>query len=77
MFALSMVAAPLLYAAVGMDGIFWLTAVLAAGAIGVLLWAVPVAPPIPIMAPAKASPPDRPVWIFRRMTLFSRYLRCS
>ena len=46
-FALSMVAAPLLYAAVGMDGIFWLTAVLAAGAIGVLLWAVPVAPPVP------------------------------
>ena len=37
-FALSMVAAPLLYAAIGMDGIFWLTAVLAFGAIGVLLF---------------------------------------
>ncbi len=46
-FALSMVAAPLLYAAIGMDGIFWLTAVLAAGAMGVLLWVVPAAPPVP------------------------------
>ncbi|ENO78131.1 major facilitator superfamily protein [Thauera sp. 63] len=46
-FALSMVAAPLLYAAIGMDGIFWLTAVLAFGAIGVLLWVVPEAPPVP------------------------------
>ncbi len=46
-FALSMVAAPLLYAAVGMDGIFWLTAALAAGAIGVVLWMVPEAPPVP------------------------------
>jgi len=46
-FALSMVAAPLLYAAIGMDGIFWLTAVLAFAAIGVLLWAVPEAPPVP------------------------------
>jgi len=46
-FALSMVAAPLLYAAIGMDGIFWLTAALAFGAIGVLLWVVPEAPPVP------------------------------
>jgi MFS family permease len=46
-FALSMVAAPLLYAAVGMDGIFWLTAVLAFGAMGVLVWVVPEAPPVP------------------------------
>ena len=46
-FALSMVAAPLLYAAIGMDGIFWLTAVLAFAAIGVLLWVVPEAPPVP------------------------------
>jgi len=41
------VAAPLLYAAVGMSGIFWLTAALAFGAIGVLLWVVPAAPPVP------------------------------
>ncbi|QDF98776.1 MFS transporter [Azoarcus sp. DD4] len=46
-FAGSMVAAPLLYAGVGMSGIFWLTAALAAGAIGVLLWVVPVAPQVP------------------------------
>lgn len=46
-FALSMVAAPLLYASIGMSGIFWLTAVLAAGAIVVLLKTVPEAPPVP------------------------------
>ncbi|TAH41757.1 MAG: MFS transporter [Betaproteobacteria bacterium] len=46
-FALSMVAAPLLYAAVGMSGIFWLTAVLALAAMGVMLWVVPSAPPVP------------------------------
>lgn len=46
-FALSMVAAPLLYAAIGMAGIFWLTALLALGAIGVVWKVVPVAPPVP------------------------------
>ncbi len=46
-FALSMVGAPLLYAAIGMDGIFWLTAVLAAGSILVVLWVVPSAPQVP------------------------------
>lgn len=46
-FAGSMVAAPLLYARIGMDGLFWLTAVLAAAAIGVLLWVVPAAPQVP------------------------------
>ncbi|ENO90629.1 MFS transporter [Thauera linaloolentis] len=46
-FALSMVAAPLLYAAIGMAGIFWLTAALACAAIGVVLWVVPEAPPVP------------------------------
>ncbi|ATE62688.1 MFS transporter [Thauera sinica] len=46
-FALSMVAAPLLYAAIGMSGIFWLTAVLALAAMGVVLWVVPDAPPVP------------------------------
>ncbi|MDR1661160.1 MAG: MFS transporter [Azoarcus sp.] len=44
-FALSMVAAPLLYAAVGMAGIFWLTAALAAGAMALVVWVVPDAPP--------------------------------
>ncbi|CAL96002.1 MFS transporter [Azoarcus olearius] len=46
-FAGSMVAAPLLYARIGLDGLFWLTALLAAAAIGVLLWIVPAAPPVP------------------------------
>ena len=46
-FALSMVAAPLLYALIGMSGIFWLTAILAAGAIYVVLRVVPDAPPVP------------------------------
>lgn len=46
-FALSMVAAPLLYAAIGMSGIFWFTAILAAGAIFVVLRVVPDAPPVP------------------------------
>lgn len=44
MFALSMVVAPPLYAAIGMDGLFTLTAVLALIAVTVVLWAVPSAP---------------------------------
>jgi MFS family permease len=46
-FALSLVAAPLLYAAIGMAGIFWLTAILALAAVGVILFVVPDAPPVP------------------------------
>jgi MFS family permease len=46
-FALSMVAAPLLYAVIGMAGIFWLTAILAAAAIAMVIWVVPAAPPVP------------------------------
>lgn len=46
-FALSMVAAPILYALIGMSGLFWLTAVLAVGAIGAILFIVPAAPPVP------------------------------
>jgi MFS family permease len=46
-FAVSMVAAPLLYALIGMSGLFWLTAVLAALAIGTILFIVPAAPPVP------------------------------
>ncbi|MDR1853685.1 MAG: MFS transporter [Azoarcus sp.] len=46
-FALSMVAAPLLYAAVGMAGIFWLTAALALGSMALVVWVVPDAPEIP------------------------------
>lgn len=45
-FAGSLVAAPLLYSAIGMDGIFWLTGALALAAIVVLLKVVPPAPPV-------------------------------
>jgi len=46
-FAGSLVAAPLLYAAVGLAGIFWLTGALALAAIALLLVVVPAAPPVP------------------------------
>jgi MFS family permease len=44
-FALSLVGAPPLYAAVGMGGMFALTGVLALAAIAVVTWVVPAAPP--------------------------------
>ena len=47
MFAISLVAAPALYAAIGMGGIFWLTAALAIAAIGLVTHVVPPAPPLP------------------------------
>ena len=46
-FAISLVAAPALYAAIGMNGIFWMTAVLAIAAIGLVTHVVPPAPPLP------------------------------
>ncbi|AUN94031.1 MFS transporter [Pseudazoarcus pumilus] len=46
-FAFSMVAAPLLYSLIGMSGIFWLTALLGAGAIFLVVRVVPDAPPVP------------------------------
>ncbi len=46
-FAISMVAAPLLYSLIGMSGLFWLTAVLAAAAIFTVIFIVPAAPPVP------------------------------
>ena len=46
-FAVSMVAAPLLYAVIGMSGLFWLTAALAVAAIFTILFIVPAAPPVP------------------------------
>jgi MFS family permease len=46
-FAISLVAAPALYAAIGMGGIFWLTAILALAAIGLVTHVVPPAPPLP------------------------------
>ncbi|MCK9379819.1 MAG: MFS transporter [Sulfuritalea sp.] len=46
-FAISLVGAPVLYAAVGMAGIFWLTAIFAIAAIGLVTHVVPPAPPLP------------------------------
>ncbi len=58
-FALSLVLAPPLYAAIGMPGLFALTGVLAAGAIAVVAWIVP---PVPLHHdPAVARPPWRQV----------------
>ncbi|MDR1350216.1 MAG: MFS transporter [Zoogloeaceae bacterium] len=50
-FAVSMVAAPLLFDRIGMSGIFWLTGILALLAIVVLIRVVPAAPP-----PVSGSP---------------------
>jgi len=44
-FAASLIGAPALYAVIGMAGIFWLTAALALGAIGLVTHVVPPAPP--------------------------------
>jgi predicted MFS family arabinose efflux permease len=44
-FALSLVAAPWMYSLIGMDGIFWTTAVLALAAIGLVTHVVPPPPP--------------------------------
>ncbi len=51
-FALSMVGAPLLYAAIGMPGIFVLTGLLSLAAIVVVLRVVPAAPTLPAAPPA-------------------------
>lgn len=51
-YAASLVISPLLYSAVGMSGMFLLVAVLAAAAIGVVLFIVPPAPP---RSPERAS----------------------
>jgi MFS family permease len=66
-FALSLVAAPALYAAIGMNGIFWLTAILAIAAIGLVTHVVPPAPPLP--------PGPKPA--FRDVLLDTRLLRLN
>ena len=45
-FAFSLVAAPLLYAVIGMHGIFWMTGGLALAAIAVVIYIVPEPPPV-------------------------------
>ncbi len=62
-FALSLVAAPALYAAIGMDGLFWMTAILAVAAIGLVTHVVPPAPP----PPAGPKPPFRDVLFDTRL----------
>jgi len=54
-FALSLVAAPVLYRWVGMGGLFLLTGALALGAIAVVALLVPPAPPQPAAVPPGAS----------------------
>lgn len=66
-FALSLVAAPALYAAIGMDGLFWMTAALAVAAIGLVTHVVPAAPP----------PPQGPKPPFRDVLLDTRLLRLN
>lgn len=46
-FAFSLVFAPVLYARLGMDGIFFLIAVMAVAAMAVVTWVVPAAPALP------------------------------
>ena len=66
-FAISLVAAPALYAAIGMGGIFWLTAILALAAIGLVTHVVPPAPPLP----GGPKPP------FREVLLDTQLLRLN
>lgn len=59
MFAVSLVAAPLLYESIGMDGIFVVTGVLSMLAIAVVAWVVPPAP----RAHAGAGPGGKPTFM--------------
>jgi len=69
-FALSLVAAPALYHAIGMGGLFSLTGVLALAAIAVVVWLVPRAAPRP---PAPAAGPGA----LRRALLDPQLLRLN
>ena len=66
-FAISLVAAPALYAAIGMNGLFWMTAILALAAIGLVTHVVPPAPP----------PPPGPKPPFRTVLFDTRLLRLN
>jgi MFS family permease len=66
-FAISLVAAPALYAAIGMAGLFWMTAILALAAIGLVTHVVPPAPP----------PPQGPRPPFRDVLFDTRLLRLN
>lgn len=64
-FALSLVLAPALYAAVGMQGLFHLTAVLAVCGIAVVIWGVPAG----VDGPGPSKGTDRPAGAPSRTTL--------
>ena len=66
-FAISLVAAPALYVAIGMDGLFWMTAILALAAIGLVTQVVPPPPP----------PPQGPRPPFREVLFDTRLLRLN
>lgn len=66
-FALSLVGAPLLYEHIGMSGIFWLTAILALAAIGLVTHVVPEPPP----------PHPGPKVPFREVLLNAQLLRLN
>ena len=61
MFAVSLVAAPPLYHWIGMSGMFSLIGVLAVGAIGVVIWAVPSARHVPQLAAGTVKPSFRSI----------------
>lgn len=61
-FALSLVFAPLVYAAIGMAGLFWLTAALALAGGALVVWAVPRASGV-ARAPVEADSSDAPRFV--------------
>ena len=63
-FAGSMVAAPVLYRLIGMDGLFYLVAFLSLAGIAVVAWVTPAAPPLP-KQPARFSEVLRDVELMR------------
>ncbi|MCL2589835.1 MAG: MFS transporter [Betaproteobacteria bacterium] len=77
-FALSMVAAPLLLNAVGMSGIFWLIAVLAFGAMALTVWAVP---PVPTTPALRTASPEKGIsvdgGVFRQILCHGSLMRLN
>ncbi|MGI9309911.1 MAG: MFS transporter [bacterium] len=77
-FLLSLMLAPPLASALGVPGIFWLTAVLALAALGVLRWIAlaPVSSSLPSSSPPPSSPPTpRPP--IRRILAHAQLLRLN
>ena len=76
MFALSLVGAPLLYAAIGMDGIFMLTGVLALAAIGVVVWVVPSASEAPVPVHTGPRPSFKSILMDRQLVRLNLGIFC-